>query len=248
VRNVTSGHRNKLLSQLSSADIALLGPMTKIDLRLRRSLEAADEPIEFIYFIEDGLASVVESVPDKGAVEVGVIGFEGMTGIALLFGDPQSPFDTYMQCEGTGFRVDAPALHVAIRESATLRGRFLLYARAFSIQVATTAFANGRSTLLERLARWLLMVNDRMGDSFNITHEFLSTMLAVRRSGVTVALQALEGRGLIRSTRGKIEIVSRELLIEASHGAYGRAEIEYRRLLPPRGAKDVRPKVEPIAA
>lgn len=221
---------NLLLSQLSTADAALLGPTTRVNLPLHQSLEVADDAIPFVYFIEDGLASVVAYVAGKGAVEVGVIGFEGMTGLALIFGDTQSPFDTYMQCEGTALRIDAARLRDALVESRTLQTQMLLYARAFSIQVATTAFANGRSSLVERLARWLLMIGDRTGDNFHITHEFLSTMLAVRRSGVTEGLQALEGEGIIRSTRGKIEIVNRDLLVEASHGIYGRAEFEYRRL------------------
>lgn len=224
--------RNLLLSQISSSDIALLGGLVKIDLPLTRSLELADTKIEYVYFVEDGLASVVESMPEKGAVEVGVIGFEGMTGLAIILGDTQSPFDTYMQCEGSAQRIDAAALRSGMLESRTLQAHLLLYARAFTIQVATTAFANGRSSLVERLARWLLMIGDRMGPTFRITHEFLSTMLAVRRSGVTEALQGLESKGMIVNTRGTIHIVSRELLIEASCGNYGRAELEYQRLLP----------------
>jgi CRP-like cAMP-binding protein len=188
-------------------------------------------------FIEEGLASVVEFVAEKGAVEVGVIGFEGMTGLAVLMGDTQSPFDTYMQCEGSALRIESSALRIALEESTTLRVRLMLYARAFTIQIATTAFANARSSLTERLARWLLMINDRMGNKFSITHEFLSTMLAVRRSGVTEALKALEGDGLIKTTRGKVEIVNRQRLIDATHGIYGHAELEYRRLLPHQAEK-----------
>lgn len=222
--------RNQLLSRLSMADTALLGPTTKVDLPLHSPLEVADDAIRFVYFIESGLASVVEYEAEKGAVEVGVIGFEGMTGLALLFGDRQSPFDTYMQCEGSALRITTSQLQTALVESRTLQALLLLYARAFTIQIATTAFASARSSLVERLARWLLMIGDRMGETFHITHEFLSTMLAARRSGVTQALQALERDGMIRNTRGTIEIVSRERLIEASHGCYGRAEHEYRRL------------------
>lgn len=229
--------RNFLLSQLSKTDLGLLGVAVKVDLPLSRSLEVADAPIDFVYFIEEGLASVVESLPDRGSVEVGVIGFEGMTGLAIVLGDTQSPFDTYMQCEGNALRVEASRLSSGMAVSGTLQARMLLYARTFTIQVATTAFANGRASLVERLARWLLMIGDRMGDTFHITHEFLSTMLAVRRSGVTEALQALEGSGVIVNTRGRIQIVSRSLLIKAAQGSYGRAEREYQRLLPTYGGR-----------
>jgi len=112
-----------------------------------------------------------------------------------------------------------------------IRRAFLRYARAFSIQVATTALANGRARLDERLARWLLMVQDRSGTTFPITHEFISVMLGVRRPGVTLAIQILEGNGLIEARRGVVTIVDRDGLIKLSNGAYGVAEKHYERLL-----------------
>jgi CRP-like cAMP-binding protein len=105
------------------------------------------------------------------------------------------------------------------------------YARAFSIQVATTALANGRSKLDERLARWLLMVSDRVGTTFPITHEFISLMLGVRRPGVTLAIQILEGKGMIRASRGSVTILDRHGLIGLANGSYGFAEAHYARLL-----------------
>jgi CRP-like cAMP-binding protein len=223
--------QNQLLLKMSLAELAPLGALTKVDLPLHRSLELAGAPVEYVYFLESGLASVVEDVEGKGAVEVGVVGLEGMTGSALIFGDPRTPFATFMQCEGSAMRIGAQQLRIAVSASPTLRDLLLLYARSFTIQVATTAFANGRSSLVERLARWLLMVGDRIGDDFHITHEFLSTMLAVRRSGVTEGLQSLEGMGFIRSGRGRVEIIARAELIAFSQGSYGLAEKEYRRLL-----------------
>lgn len=123
----------------------------------------------------------------------------------------------------------------AMTDSPAIRRLFLTYARAFSIQVGATAVVNGRAKLEERLARWLLMVSDRMGASFRITHEFMSVMLAVRRSGVTLGVQALESNGLLRASRGSIHIVDRRGLIDAAGGSYGLPEREYERLL---GAPD----------
>ncbi|MGV8856729.1 MAG: Crp/Fnr family transcriptional regulator [Devosia sp.] len=223
---------NLILSHLSADDFALLGVKDKVDLKLYDPLEKANTPLQFVYFIEAGLASVVASVPERGAAEVGVIGFEGMTGVGVVFGDMQSPFDAYVQCEGTALRIDVLQLQNAIAASTTLKARMLVYARAYSIQVATTAYANGRSSLVERLARRLLMISDRMGETFNITHEFLSTTLAVRRSGVTEAIHVLEAEGLIINTRATIQITDRVRLVDASQGSYGLAECEYRRLLP----------------
>lgn len=119
----------------------------------------------------------------------------------------------------------------ALKSSPELRQVFLCFARSFGVQVATTAVANGHGTVESRLSRWLLMVSDRLGQSFNVTHEFLALMLAVRRSGVTLAIQILEGRGLIRATRGKVTIVNREGLLVSAAGTYGYAEAEYKRLL-----------------
>jgi CRP-like cAMP-binding protein len=223
--------QNQLLSRLSPEDRASIGPLALVNLPLRTCLEASDTPIEFVYFIETGLASVVEE-GEGGAIEVGVIGSEGMSGTALIYGDDQTPFQTYMQSEGTAFRTTAHRLRVALGESPSLRALLALYARTFVIQVASTAYANGRASLSARLARWLLMLGDRMGDNFEITHEFLSTMLGVRRSGVTVALQELEGDALIKCTRGAIRIRDRDALIVMARGSYGMAEREYSRLLP----------------
>jgi CRP-like cAMP-binding protein len=220
-----------LLLKMSAADRASLGEGELVALPLREGLEPAGTERKFVYFIEQGIASVVAENEGRVAVELGIIGHEGMAGLGVVYGDEGSPFQTYMQVEGSGYRFDAHRLRVALDERPTLRKLMLHYARAFSIQVATTALANGRSKLDQRLCRWLLMVSDRTGPRFSITHEFIALMLAVRRSGVTLALQILEGKGLIRSTRGNITIVDREGLVEAANGAYGFAEREYQRLL-----------------
>ncbi len=223
--------RNRLLRSLSEDARERLGVMEPIELALRDRLETAGEPIRFVYFLETGLGSVVCELPGPGSIEIGMIGFEGMSGLSLVEHDTQSPFDTFMQVAGGGYRTEAARVTEVLRENAEIRRLFVLYARCFSIQVASTAMANGKSKLEARLARWLLMVADRVGRTFNVTHEFLALMLAVRRSGVTLAMQLLEGRGLIRSTRGTVTIVDRSALIEHADGAYGLSEREYERLL-----------------
>jgi CRP-like cAMP-binding protein len=215
---------------LSEEARAQLGPLEHVDLNLRDSLEKADEPIRFAYFPDSGLVSVVAETAGAGSTEVGMIGLEGMTALAILEHDTQSPFDTFVQGAGSAQRIETERLRSALAESAELRRVFLRYARAFTIQVAATAFANGNSKLEARLARWLLMVGDRLGETFNVTHEFLGLMLAVRRSGVTLAIQMLESKGLIRATRGTISIVDRNGLIAHANGAYGLPEREYRRI------------------
>lgn len=224
---------NGLLSRLSEQDLALLGPMERVELAPHNALEVANRSVESIYFIERGFASVVADDADGGIIEVGLIGPEGMTGLAVVHGVDQTPFSTVVQGGGTAVRVDPEHLRAALADSPSLHQLFMRYAQAFAVQVASTASANGRLLLEQRVARWLLMVGDRLGESFQITHEFLSVMLAVRRAGVTRALQDLESRGLIRTMRGVVAIIDRAGLAEFTNGAYGLAEKEYANLLGP---------------
>jgi CRP-like cAMP-binding protein len=229
--NPKSPFQNLLLQRMSSQHLGMLGEMDRVDLPLRAKLEIAGQPIEWVYFLESGLASVVADLPGTKAIEVGMIGLEGVTGTGLAEGDDIAPFDCFMQGAGVARRVEASALRSAMEASPELRQLLLCFARAFGMQVATTAVANGHGTLEARLSRWLLMVGDRLGHSFEVTHEFLALMLAVRRSGVTLAIQILEGHGLIKATRGNVMIVDRDGLIAHASGTYGFAEAEYKRLL-----------------
>ncbi len=137
-----------------------------------------------------------------------------------------------VQLPGTGHRIEAAALREAMGAEPAIRERFLRYAQAFSVQVAHTTLANGRHTIQARLARWLLMCQDRVGgDNLDLTHEFLSLMLGVRRAGVTMATHDLEGRGLIKATRGRIRVIDRAGLEAAAPGIYDVPEAEYARLM-----------------
>ena len=188
---------------------------------MHRPLEGRNRRIDFVYFIEAGFASVVANGSGKPSIEVGIIGREGMTGLAIIMGQQQAPHDTYIQVAGKGQRIRAAKLREADELSNTLHRAMLHYAHAFLLQATTTALANGRSKIEERLARWLLMAQDRIdGDRLPLTHEFLSLMLGVRRSGVTTALQALEKKGLISRNRGNILILDRKGLEKQSNGTY----------------------------
>jgi CRP-like cAMP-binding protein len=222
--------QNAILKRLPDSDRERLGPLERITLALRQPLEVANQPNEFVYFIEDGVGSVVWDNTAAGAAEIGLIGFEGMTGLGILYGDTQSPFETFMQIEGSARRCETRKLVELWPDSPVLRTAVARYARAFTIQASATAVINGRYNLNERLARWLLMVSDRAGGTFRITHEFIAVMLAVTRPGVTLAVQALEGLRLIRASRGTIEIVNRAGMVELARGAYGLPEREYARL------------------
>jgi CRP-like cAMP-binding protein len=222
---------NRILSRLSAEDFALLAPHLKqINLPLRKQLEIRNKRIEHVYFPESGFASVVANGTGH-SIEVGLIGREGMTGLAVVMGADKTPHDTFVQSPGAGLRIAAQKLRQALAKGPTLQRSCLLYAHAFGLQTAYTAIANGRSKIEERLARWLLMARDRVDtDDLTLTHEFLSLMLGVRRPGVTGAMHLLVTQGLIKAHRGIISIVDRKGLEKTSNGAYGVPEAEFQRL------------------
>ncbi|MGO4642445.1 Crp/Fnr family transcriptional regulator [Mesorhizobium sp. 2RAF45] len=218
--------RNQVLKSLSPEDFALLQPsMSHIELGIKAQLEIAYQPIERVYFPEAGIASVVATMTGGRQSEVGLIGYDGMTGVAVILGQDASSNETYIQVAGNGWILPVGNLRSGIAESLSLRESLLRYAHAFLVQSSRTALVNGHSKIEERLARWLLMVHDRgEGDKIYLTHEFLATMLGARRPGVTVALQMLEYRGLVHANRGEITIVDRTGMIKLTHGAYGEEE------------------------
>jgi CRP-like cAMP-binding protein len=222
---------NFLLHRLSDSAREALGPMELVPLALYDSFEKAGAPIAAAYFPVSGVASAVTSLNGKDSIEIGLIGREGVTGLGLVLGDSVSAFDIFAQGEGHAFRVETPAMLAACAASAELRELLQRYVRAFMVQVSTTAASNASVQLEAKLSRWLLMLSDRQGLRFSITHEFLGQMLGCRRSGVTLALQILEGVGLIRSTRGNVAILDRDGLIEHARGSYGVAELHYARLI-----------------
>jgi CRP-like cAMP-binding protein len=212
---------NKLLSRLSRDDAQLLEPhLVSVDLPVRKSLQARNKRIEQVYFIDSGVASVVAN--GERHIEVGIIGREGMTGAPVLLGNgDRFPHEIYMQIAGSGQRLSANNLREAIATSPTLHKVLLHSVHAFMTQITQTALANGRSNIEERLARWLLMAHDRVdGDEIALTHEFLAVMLGVRRSGVTIAIDELERKGMITHRRSLITIVDREALEHSSNDTY----------------------------
>ena len=179
---------NHLLSRLSPPDLARLKPhLTVVRFDVRRTFEEPDKPIKHVYFPLDGLVSVVALTSDARPSEVGLIGREGMTGINIVMGGDRSPHQSYVQVPGrAGLRLSADHLREAMRERPAIQSCFLRFAQAFLTQTTHTAVANGRGKVEERLARWLLMVHDRLaGNELRITHEFIAMMLNVRRAGVS---------------------------------------------------------------
>jgi CRP-like cAMP-binding protein len=225
--------RNELLKRLSQGDYYLLAPhLVELDLPLRKYLERRGRAISAAYFPENGIASVVANGRVGAGVEVGLVGRDGMSGVAALLGADRATNDTYMQIAGDGQCIKISDLKRRVKESDSLQRALLKYSHAFNVQVTHTAMINARNKIEERLARWLLAAHDRLdGNDLPLTHEFLATMLGVRRPGVTVALHALQQDGLIQPGRGSVTIIDRKGLERAANGAYGTGEAELGRLL-----------------
>lgn len=223
---------NRLLLALSKRDRELLAPdLTPIELKRGDAIEAANSPIEHVYFPDSGIISVV-ATSDDHRIEAGLVGREGMSGTAVVLGNHRSPNDAYVQSGGYAHRIGAKRLRTAIEASPTLRRLLQRYAQVFMVQVTQTALANGRAKIEVRLARWLLMAHDRQdGDALRLTHQFIAVMLGVRRPGVTDALGALEQKGLIHCDRVAIHVLKRAGLMRVAGSAYGVPEAEYERLI-----------------
>ena len=224
--------KNRLLARLAPKDLDALRPhLAALDLPLRFMMEKPGRAIENVFFPESGIASVVAVQANETRIEVGLIGCEGMSGVAIVLGNHQSPNETYMQVAGAGQRISVGALRAATAKSAGMHGIMLKYVQAFMTQTAHTAICNARSHIDARLSRWILMAHDRTSDTIPLTHEFLALMLGVRRAGVTEALQILVTRGLVKSARGQITVLDRKGLQASAGDCYGVPEAEYRRLL-----------------
>jgi CRP-like cAMP-binding protein len=188
IRSEINTTSNRLLNFLSADNRAILAPhMHRVSLVPRNVLEKANEPIEQIYFPEDGVASVVGTSNAMGQYEVGIIGKEGMTGLMVVLGNNQSPLETFVQVAGSALVMSSAHLKKVMTHSPSIRDVFLMYVQVYLIQTSQTAIANAAALLSQRLARWLLMCEDRLTSKhIPVTHEFLSIMLGVQRSGVTI--------------------------------------------------------------
>ena len=203
---------NKLLNSLPFTDLALIQPfLERIGLSFRSRLQMANRTMKTIYFPESGMISVVAvSGGGRHQTQIGLIGREGMTGVSLGFGSKRSPFDMEVEVEGQGQCIATEKLIDLMGQSLSIRTALVDYLQTLWLQFAHTAVANANGTIEQRLARLLLLVEERLeSEEIRLTHEQLATMLAVRRAGVTVALQQLETDGLINRERGIITISDR---------------------------------------
>jgi CRP-like cAMP-binding protein len=224
---------NRVLATLSLKDFERVeAHLERVDLAYRQSLYEANKPIQYVYFLESGVASLVKTMRNGSASEVGTIGNEGIVGLPVVLGDARGPTSVYMQVPGQGFKMEASLLAEEMKRSESLKVFLLRYAHAFFNQVALSAACSHHHSLNQRCCRWLLMTYDRMqSNSFLLTHEFLAMMLGVRRAGVTVAAGALQRAKLIRYARGNVTVLDVDGLKKRACECYEISKREFDRLL-----------------
>jgi len=224
---------NKLLAIIPRKELDRLSPhLHEVELPFKKVLSEVDEEIQHAYFVTNGVVSMVNQ-PDNGdIVEFATVGNEGMAGFPLVMGTRSLPSRVLVQVAGSALRIDGADLLACLRETPTLHRLLMRYVMAVLNQIAQSTSCNRLHQVQERCARWLLHTHDRVeGDGFPMTHEFLGQMLGVHRPTVTIAARMLQQAGLIRYTRGKIEVIDRPGLEAASCNCYRLIADQYERLL-----------------
>src|SRR5277367_6792767 len=213
---------NLLLSALrSESRELLLAHTTAVDLPLRTALYEAEEVPKYAYFMTSGLASVVMTMTEGGTAEVGVIGKEGIVGAMHVLGAAPVQTRCFMQLKGSALRIPLSDLREAFRSSEEIRDRVLEFVQEQILSVSQIAGCNRLHGAEERLARWLLMVRDRIAsDTLHLTQEFLAEMLGAQRTTVTLVAGILQESGLIEYRRGHVKILNRENLEHVACDCY----------------------------
>lgn len=226
---------NRILSLLPAEEYERLAPHFRyVELRAGDVLYQPEGAMPYVYFPLSGMLSVTAPMRDGREVEVGVVGREGMAGMPVFLGTDSAPFRVVAQIPGGAVRVGAGAFLGESGRGGGLHRLLLRYAQAFFVQAAQTAACNRLHSVGERLAKWLLTSCDRArSDELEITQEFLAVMLGVRRAGVSEAVAALEGKGLVGHVRRRVTVVDGPGLEAASCECYGVVRREFDRLLAP---------------
>jgi CRP-like cAMP-binding protein len=214
---------NVILLSLPDEEYNLLRPhLEPAELPQYDILHEPGEKIDFGYFLNDGMTSLVALSVDGRSVEVGIVGREGMVGMSITVGILRGTFRAIMQMSGCGVRIRAEVLQEILLCASTLRLELSRFALMHGMQVAQLAACNRLHEIPQRLARWLLMCQDRVDSQLlPLTHEFLAQMLGTGRPSVTLAAGVLENAGLIENLRGTVKILNRKSLEEAACECYG---------------------------
>lgn len=224
---------NRLLAKAGTDEVELLRPhLEVVALTHGQPLIVPNEPIRYMYFPINALASLVTILEDGATVEAGSVGREGMVGVPLLLDAQTTPMQTLVQIEGQSYRIDAQLVKRVYDMGKTLHALLNRYIHTLFVVASQSAACNRRHQVEARLSRWLLMSSDGIGsDEVGITQEYLAAMLGVRRPGVTEAAVKIQDEGLIRYSRGHVQIVDRQGLQDRACECYEVVRAEYEQLL-----------------
>ena len=214
---------NKVLLAMPDNEYELMRPdLTYIDLQHHLSLHEPTQKVEFVYFPNRGMVSQVVVTKDGRTVEVGVVGSEGYVGAGLAIGLSRSSVREIVQIAGDGFKMVGNALERILRSAPQLQIILNRHSGLQGMQVAQTAACNRLHDIQQRLARWLLMTQDRVSLAvLPITHDFIATMMGTDRSTVSLAASVLQKNGIIEYVRGAVKIVNRRKLEKSACECYG---------------------------
>jgi CRP-like cAMP-binding protein len=217
---------NELLAALPSPDFEAIAPhLEPVELPKGTVLAKPDEPVDYVHFVTRGIGSVVVVTAEGSRVEAGLFGIEGYVPAHAAAGARISPHEVVIQVDADAYRMTFDGFLQSMQDSCNFSLLVHRSVAAFTVQLSYTAASNALHSVEERLARWLLMCDDRMkGGDIRLTHDYIALMLAVRRPTVTTALHVLEGNRFIRAERGIITIRNRKAMEEFAGEAYGKPE------------------------
>ena len=225
---------NRLLSALPPEVLERLVPeLAPVSLAQGQVLMEACDPIERVYFPEEGVVSAVCVFPEGAVAEMSTTGCEGFVSVVAALGGERALSRHVVQVPGRALSLGADAFRRLCDEEPVLRSVALDYVQAYIAQALQYVACNGTHTVERRCARWLLMCHDRVrGDVFPMTQEFLAQMLGVQRPTVNGVAQSLQTAGLIRYSRGVVTVLDRRGLEDVSCACYGMLRRQFERLLP----------------
>jgi CRP-like cAMP-binding protein len=225
--------QNQLIESLpGSSRSRLLAICEPVELAMGEILGEVGMPTRYVYFPKVGFISLVTAIEGRPTLEVGMVGREGMLGTQLVLGVEDAPLHAVVQGAGAAWRIGASGFSRELKRNAALRSGLNRYVYVTMAQFASSASCLRFHQIGQRLARWLLMTQDRAhSDSFHITHEFLAYMLGVRRVGITTAASVLQREGLIQYRRGEIQVLNRRGLKAAACSCYAADREAYAKIL-----------------
>jgi CRP-like cAMP-binding protein len=226
--------QNRLLAALPPEALARLrSALERVPLHLGEPVYEAGVEMRHLYFPIDGIVSLLQVMEDGSSAEIAVVGSEGIVGIAMFMGGASTPSRAVVQSAGNAYRLDDARLQSEFKRGTELQHLLLRYTQALITQMAQTAVCNRHHSVEQQLCRWLLMSLDRLPSSeLVMTQELIANMLGVRREGVTEAAGKLQKAGLIRYSRGRIEVLDRAAVNAHACECYALVKKEYDRLLP----------------